>query len=161
MARELELAGRPEWGFWAALAVLVLISGAAIWVAVTAPDPRAAWLFGGGAAFCFGLSCLGGYVLVRSARIFVDNATLVARTPFSVRRVALAEVDRLEVRLRRTRSGFSYRELAVVDQGGLSRASILADDFSDSRIADFARAAGLRFKPEAGFGISKPTAGLL
>jgi len=63
--------------------------------------------------------------------------------------VALAEVDRLEVRLRRTRSGFSYRELAVVDQGGLSRASILADDFSDSRIAAFARAAGLRFKPRS------------
>ena len=129
MARELELAGRPAWGFWAALAVLVFISGGAIWVAVTAPDPGAAWLFGGGAAFCLGLSCLGGYVLVRSARIFVDDATLVARTPFSVRRVALAEVDRR-----------------------LPRASILADDFSDSRIAGFAKAAGLRFESETGPG---------
>jgi len=152
MARELELAGRPAWGFWAALTVLVFISGGAIWVAVTAPDPGAAWLFGGGAAFCLGLSCLGGYVLVRSARIFVDDATLVARTPFSVRRVALAEVDRLEVTLRRNGTGFTYRELAVVDQGGLPRASILADDFSDSRIAGFAKAAGLRFKSETGPG---------
>jgi hypothetical protein len=65
---------------------------------------------------------------------------------FSVRKLALAEVDRLEVRLRMTRGGIAYRELVVMDQGGVRRASILADDFSDSRIAHFAKAAGLRFK---------------
>jgi len=160
MAPELELAERPAWGFWAALAVAVLLSDAAIWVAVTAPTPGAAWFFGAGAAFFLGLSCVGGYVLVRHARIFVDDGTLVARTPFSVRRVALAEVARLEVRLR-TRGGIAYRELAVVDQRGVPRARILADDFSDSRIADFAKVAGLRFKPETGSQINKPTAGLL
>lgn len=79
--------------------------------------------------------------------MFVEDGNLVARTPFSVRRVALAEVDRLEVRLKRTRGGIAYRELVVVDQTGICRANILADDFSDSRIAHVAEAAGLRFKP--------------
>ena len=133
------------WGWRAALAGLVLLSGAAIWGALTAPNPAAAWFFGVGAALVVGLSSLGAYVFVRHSTLFVEHGTLVARTPFSVRRFALVEVDRLEVRLRRTRGGIAYREL-VVDQGGASRASILADDFSDSRIAAFAKAAGLRFK---------------
>jgi hypothetical protein len=79
--------------------------------------------------------------------MFIEDGNLVARTPFSVRRLALAEVDRLEVRLKRTRGGIAYRELIVVDQTGISRANILADDFSDSSISQFAKAAGLRFKP--------------
>jgi len=134
------------WGWRAALAGLVLLSGAAIWGALTAPNPAAAWFFGVGAALVVGLSSLGAYVFVRHSTLFVEHGTLVAGTPFSVRRFALVEVDRLEVRLRRTRGGIAYRELVVVDQGGASRASILADDFSDSRIAAFAKAAGLRFK---------------
>ena len=77
--------------------------------------------------------------------MFVEDGNLVARTPFSVRRLALAEVNHLEVRLRQTRGGIAYRELVVVDQAGVSRADILADDFSDSKIAHFAQAAGLRF----------------
>lgn len=144
--RELQLSGRPARGWWAGLAVMVLFGGGAIWGALTAPNPAAAWFFWGGAAFLIGLSLLGGYVFGRHSTMFVEHGTLVARSPFSVRRLALAEVNRLEVRIRRTRGGIAYRELVVVDQGGLTRASILADDFSDSRIAHFARAAGLRFK---------------
>jgi hypothetical protein len=127
---------------------MALLDGAVIWAAVTAPNPAAAWFFGGGAAVVSGLSILGAFVVVRHSPIFVEHGTLVARTPFSVRKLALAEVDYLEVRLRRSRGGFAYRELVVVDQGGASRASILADDFSDSRIAHFAEAAGIRFKPQ-------------
>jgi len=78
--------------------------------------------------------------------MFVEDGNLVARTPFSIRRLAIPEVDRLEVTLKRTRGGIAYRELVVVDRTGTPRANILADDFSDSRIAHFAEAAGLRFK---------------
>jgi hypothetical protein len=147
---ELQLAERPAWGFWAALACLALLGAAAIWGAITAPNPAAAWFFGGGAAFCIGLSCLGGYALLRPATIFVEHGTLVARTPFSVRKLALAEVDHLELRRRRTRGGIAHRELVVAQVGRMRPASIVADDFSDSRIAAFAKAAGLRFKPEPG-----------
>ncbi len=146
MARDLQLSGRPAWGWWAALAVLGLFGGGEIWGAVTASNPAAAWFFGAGAAFFIGLSLLGGYVFARYSTMFVEHGTLIARTPFSVRKLAVAEVDRLEVRLRMTRGGIAYRELVVVDQGGVRRASILADDFSDSGIARFAKAAGLRFK---------------
>ncbi|HVS05488.1 MAG TPA: amidohydrolase family protein [Candidatus Dormibacteraeota bacterium] len=144
--RELQLGTSTQWGVWAGLAVMLVFGGASIWAAVTATDPAVAWIFGGGAAFCIGVAFLGAYVFGRQSTMFVEDGNLVARTPFSVRRVAIAEVSRLEVRLKRTRGGIAYRELVVVDQTGISRASILADDFSDSRIAHFAKAAGLRFK---------------
>jgi len=125
---------------------MMVFGGAAIWAGMTAPNAAAAWMFWGGAAFFFGLSVLGGYMFARHATIFVEQGTLVVRSPFSIRRLALAEVDHLEVRLRQTRGGITYRELVVVDQAGVSRANILADDFSDSRIAHFAKAAGLRIQ---------------
>jgi hypothetical protein len=146
--RELELGASTQLGVWAGLAVMLVFGGASIWAAVTATDPAVAWIFGGGAAFCIGVAFIGAYVFRRHSTMFVEDGYLVARTPFSVRRVALAEVDRLEVRLKRTRGGIAYRELVVVDQTGISRANILADDFADSRIAHFAKAAGLRFKPD-------------
>jgi hypothetical protein len=146
MAQELQLDKSTGWGWWATLAGMALLGGAAIWGAVTAPNPGAAWFFGAGAALVIGLAFLGGYVFLRHSMLSVGNGILVARTPFSVRRLTLAEVDRLEVRLRRTRGGIAYRELVVVDQSGATRASILADDLSDSRVAHFAKAAGLRFK---------------
>ena len=147
-AGQLQLGERTAWGWWAALAGMAVLGGAAIWGAVSAPNYAAAGFFGGGAAFVIGLSILGAYVFVRHSTIVVEHGTLVARTPFSVRRLALAEVGRLEVSLRRSRGGIAYRELVVLDQGGVSRATILADDFSDSMIAHFAEAAGLRFKPD-------------
>jgi hypothetical protein len=146
-ARELALDKPTGWGWWASLAGMTLLAVAAVWAAVTAPNAGAAWFFGGGAAFVIGLSLIGGYVFVRHSTIVVEDGTLVARTPFSVRRVALAEVGRLEVNLRHAPGGVPYRELVVVDQGGVRRARILADDFSDSRIAHFAKAAGLAFTP--------------
>jgi hypothetical protein len=145
-ARELELGKPTGWGWWASLAGMALVAVAMIWAAVTAPNAGAAWFFGGGAAFVIGLSLIGGYVFIRHSMIVIEHGTLVARTPFSVRRVALAEVARLEVKLQRTRGGIAYRELVVVDQSGATRASIRADDLSDSRVANFAKAAGLRFK---------------
>jgi hypothetical protein len=126
---------------------MLVFGGASIWTAVTATGSAVAWIFGGGAAFCIGMAFLGAYVFGRHSTMFIEDGNLVARTPFSVRRLALAEVDRLEVRLKRTRGGIAYRELIVVDQAGISRANILADDFSDSSISQFAKAAGLRFKP--------------
>lgn len=144
-ARELQLGASTQWWVWVGVAVMLVFGGASIWAAVTATDPAVAWIFGGGAAFCIGMAFLGAYVFGRHSTMFIEDGNLVARTPFSVRRLALAEVDRLEVRLRRT-SGLAYRELVVVDQAGVSRADILADDFSDANIAHFAKAAGLRFK---------------
>jgi hypothetical protein len=146
-ARELQLGASTQWAVWVGVAVMLVFGGASIWTAVTATDPAVAWIFGGGAAFCIGMGFLGAYVFGRHSTMFVEDGNLVARTPFSVRRLALAEVDRLEVRLKRTRGGIAYRELIVVDQAGISRANILADDFSDSSISQFAKAAGLRFKP--------------
>ncbi|HKV30960.1 MAG TPA: hypothetical protein VJT14_08090 [Candidatus Dormibacteraeota bacterium] len=145
-AQRLQLGATTPWGLWAGLAVLLIGGGAQIWAALTAIDPAVAWIFWAGAAFLIGMSLLGGYVFARHATVFVEHGTLVARTPFSVRRLALAEVDRLEVRLRRTPGGIAYRELVVVDQAGVPRASILADDFSDSKIAYFASATGLHLK---------------
>jgi len=139
------LGASTQWWVWVGVAVMLVFGGASIWAAVTATDPAVAWIFGGGAAFCIGMAFLGAYVFGRHSTMFIEDGNLVARTPFSVRRLALAEVDRLEVRLRRT-SGLAYRELVVVDQAGVSRADILADDFSDANIAHFAKAAGLRFK---------------
>lgn len=136
----------PHWVVWAGLAVTLVFGGASIWAAVTATDPAVAWIFRGGAAFLIGMAFVGAYVFGRPSTMFVEDGNLIARTPFSVCRVALAEVDYLEVKLKRTRGGIPYRELVVVDQSGLSRANILADDFSDSRIAQFAQAAGLRFQ---------------
>jgi hypothetical protein len=147
-ARQPRLGEHIAWIWWATLAVMALLDGGVIWAAVTAPNPAAAWFFGGGAAVVSGLLILGAFVVVRHSTIFVEHGTLVARTPFSVRKLALAEVGRLEVRLQCTRSGIPYRELVVVDQGGAPRAIILADDFSDSSIALFAEAAGLRFKSD-------------
>jgi hypothetical protein len=132
---------------WAGLAVMLVFGGASIWAAATATDPAVAWIFGGGAAFCIAVAFLGAYMFGRHSTMFVEDGNLVTRTPFSVRRLALAKVDRLEVRLRRTSGGIVYRELVVIDQGGVSRAVVLANDFSDSSIAHFARAAGLRFEP--------------
>lgn len=144
--RELRLGASRHWGVWVGVAVMLVFGGASIWTAVTATDSAVAWIFGGGAAFCIGMAFLGAYVFGRHSTMFVEDGNLVARTPFSVRKLALAEVDRLEVRLRRTSGGIAYRELVVVDQAGVSRADILADDFSDANIAHFAKAAGLRFK---------------
>ena len=144
-ARELQLGASTQWWVWVGVAIMLVFGGASIWAAVTATDPAVAWIFGSGAAFCIGMAFLGAYVFGRHSTMFIEDGNLVARTPFSVRRLALAEVDRLEVRLRRT-SGLAYRELVVVDQAGVSRADILADDFSDANIAHFAKAAGLRFK---------------
>ena len=135
-----------HWGVWAGLAVMLVFGGGSIWAAVTATDPAVAWIFGGGSAFCIGVAFLGAYVFGRHSTMFVEDGNLVARTPFSIRRLAIPEVDRLEVTLKRTRGGIAYRELVVVDRTGTPRANILADDFSDSRIAHFAEAAGLRFK---------------
>ena len=146
-ARELQLGASTHWAVWAGLAVMLVFGGASIWAAVTATDPAVAWIFGGGAALCIGVAFLGAYVFGRHSTMFVEDGNLVTRTPFSVRRLALAEVDRLEVRLRRTSGGIAYRELVVIDQGGVSRAVVLANDFSNSRIAHFAKAAGLRFQP--------------
>ncbi|HEV3462090.1 MAG TPA: hypothetical protein VG413_08605 [Candidatus Dormibacteraeota bacterium] len=146
--RVLQLGASTQWAAWVGVAIMLVFGGASIWAAVTATDPAVAWIFGGGAAFCIGMAFLGAYVFGRRSTMFIEDGNLVARTPFSVRRLALAEVDRLEVRLRRTNGGIAYRELVVFDQAGVSRAVILADDFSDSGIAHFAKAAGLRFQPD-------------
>jgi hypothetical protein len=71
---------------------------------------------------------VAGYVFLRHSALLLEGGDLVARTPFSVRRIPVAEVGSIQLRNRLTRGGIGYGELCVVDHTGRSVASILADD---------------------------------
>ena len=82
------MAASPHGVVWAGVAVTLVFGGASIWAAVTATDPAVAWIFRGGAAFLIGMALVGVYVFGRPSTMFVEHGNLIARTPFSVRRVA-------------------------------------------------------------------------
>jgi len=126
------------------LAGLVLLGGASAWAAVSAPNVSQAIVFGSGAGIVLVFCALGGYVFLRHSALLLEGGDLVARTPFSVRRIPIAEIGSIQLRNRLTRGGVDYRELRVVDRTGRSLASILADEYSRKAIERFAQAAGVK-----------------